>query len=127
MVNKICQLEETPFEGVMQFNELRSKNSAQNTPQEEGSLYICGQSYKASMIVNYDSRVVIWGIFKWYDSRVVSSDHGGFIRLATGLQFNHRVLQWKETKAGSAQVVSCCVYEKLKKYAAHELQLSLHV
>ena len=23
-----------------------------------------GQSYKASMIVNYDSRVVIWGIFK---------------------------------------------------------------
>ena len=32
MVNKICQLEETPFEGDMQFNELRSKNSAQNTP-----------------------------------------------------------------------------------------------
>ena len=25
---------------------------------------ICGQSYKASTIVNYDSRVVIWGIFK---------------------------------------------------------------
>ena len=24
----------------------------------------CGQSYKASMIVNYDSRVIIWGIFK---------------------------------------------------------------
>ena len=23
-----------------------------------------GQSYKGSMIVNYDSRVVIWGIFK---------------------------------------------------------------
>ena len=25
---------------------------------------ISGQSYKASTIVNYDSRVVIWGIFK---------------------------------------------------------------
>ena len=24
----------------------------------------CSQSYKASTIVNYDSRVVIWGIFK---------------------------------------------------------------
>ena len=24
----------------------------------------CGQSYKASTIVNYGSRVVIWGIFK---------------------------------------------------------------
>ena len=26
--------------------------------------YTCGQSYKGSMIVNYNSRVVIWGIFK---------------------------------------------------------------
>ena len=25
---------------------------------------ICGQSYKHFTIVNYDSRVVIWGIFK---------------------------------------------------------------
>ena len=24
----------------------------------------CGQSYKGSMIINYDSRVVTWGIFK---------------------------------------------------------------
>ena len=24
----------------------------------------CGQSYKGSRIVNYDSRVVIWGIIK---------------------------------------------------------------
>ena len=25
---------------------------------------ICGQSYKHFTLVNYDSRVVIWGIFK---------------------------------------------------------------
>ena len=28
------------------------------------SLETCGQSYKASTIINYDSRVVIWGIFQ---------------------------------------------------------------
>ena len=26
--------------------------------------FSCGQSYKASTIVNYDSRVIIWGIFE---------------------------------------------------------------
>ena len=26
--------------------------------------YFCGQSYKHFMLVNYDSRVVIWGIFQ---------------------------------------------------------------
>ena len=29
-----------------------------------GILIICGQSYKHFMLVNYDSRVVIWGIFQ---------------------------------------------------------------
>ena len=29
-----------------------------------GTAVISGQSYKASTIVNYDSRVVIWGIFQ---------------------------------------------------------------
>ena len=26
--------------------------------------YVCGQSYKQFTLVNYDSRVVIWGIFQ---------------------------------------------------------------
>ena len=30
----------------------------------KNNLAICGQSYKGSTIVIYDSRVVIWGIFK---------------------------------------------------------------
>ena len=31
---------------------------------DDCKIQTCGQSYKASTIVNYDSRVVIWGIFK---------------------------------------------------------------
>ena len=37
------------------------------------NMTICGQSYKHFTLVNYDSRVVIWGIFQ-----------SMFIRLATG-------------------------------------------
>ena len=44
-----------------------------------------GQSYKHFMLVNYDSRVGIWGYFPVrYDSRVVIYEHKMFIRLATG-------------------------------------------
>ena len=32
--------------------------------QGEVSLYNCGQSYKHFMLIIYESRVVIWGIFK---------------------------------------------------------------
>ena len=38
--------------------------------------------------------------------------------------------QWdrpQEMKAVQAQVISCCVYDKPKKYAAHEWQHSIHV
>ena len=39
------------------------------------------------MLVNYDSRVIIWGIFPvTYNSGVVNYDRRGFIRLATGDQ-----------------------------------------
>ena len=44
---------------------------------QNGKVFHSGQSYKCSTIVNYDSRVVLWGIFK--------SDRRAFIRLATGL------------------------------------------
>ena len=46
----------------------------------------CGQSYKASTIVNYDSGVVIWGIFK------SGTTFRLFIRLATGDKFNNILL-----------------------------------
>ena len=31
---------------------------------DDDDVDVCGQSYKHFTIVNYDSRVVIWGIFK---------------------------------------------------------------
>ena len=31
---------------------------------DKGMLASCGQSYKHFTLVNYDSKVVIWGIFK---------------------------------------------------------------
>ena len=51
----------------------------QQEPQFENS----GQSYNHFTIVNYDSSVVIWGIFKSGTSRSVNYDRRGFIRLAT--------------------------------------------
>ena len=39
---------------------LRKKSSNTLSPE----MAYCVQSYKSSTIVNYDSRVVIWGIFK---------------------------------------------------------------
>ena len=44
-----------------------------------------GQSYKQFMLVIYESRVVIWGIFKSGTTlgRVVNYDRKLFIRLAT--------------------------------------------
>ena len=48
-----------------------------------------GQSYKHFTLVNYDSMVVIWGIFPVrYDSRVVIYELKMFIRLATGTQLS---------------------------------------
>ena len=45
-----------------------------------------GQSYKASTIINYDSRVVPdWKIPPYYDPRVVIYERKMFIILATGL------------------------------------------
>ena len=46
----------------------------------------CGQSYKHFTLVNYYSRVVIWGNFKtgMYNSRVIINERKMFIRLATG-------------------------------------------
>ena len=44
----------------------------------------CGQSYKASKSVNYDSRVVLaTKLLTFNDSRLVNYDRRGFIRLAT--------------------------------------------
>ena len=43
-----------------------------------------GQSYKHFMLVNYDSRVVIWGIFQSGMTLVVIYERKMFIRLATG-------------------------------------------
>ena len=49
-------------------------------------LYLCGQSYKVSMIVNYDSRVVPdLKLPHITTPRVVIYDRRGFIRLATDL------------------------------------------
>ena len=42
------------------------------------------QSYKHFTLINYYSRVVIWGIFQLgYDPRVVIYERRGFIRLGT--------------------------------------------
>ena len=58
-----------------------------HTPFDEVSPPSCDQSYKGSMIVNYDSRVVIWLYFQVrYDSRVVIYDCSAFIRLTTAHQ-----------------------------------------
>ena len=44
----------------------------------------CGQSFKHFTLINYDSRVVIWGYFPVrYESRVVIYERKMFIRLAT--------------------------------------------
>ena len=76
-----------------------------------------GQSYKHFTIVNYDSRVITWGIFKSgrYDSRVVHYDRRGFIRLATvkafsvgvGLNKNLYILEptFLDMGSGVAQLV----------------------
>ena len=49
-------------------------------------------NYEASTIVNYDSRVLIWGIFKSGTTLVIIYDCRGFIRLATEvLTLNHVV------------------------------------
>ena len=67
---------------------------------------ICGQSYKASTIVNYDSRVVIMGYFQVrYDSRVVIYDCRGFIRFATE---NNLKTKTNDAKGSKDKQVSGC-------------------
>ena len=67
---------------------------------------ICGQSYKASTIVNYDSRVVIMGYFQVrYDSRVVIHDCRGFIRFATE---NNLKTKTNDAKGSKDKQVSGC-------------------
>ena len=67
---------------------------------------IRGQSYKASTIVNYDSRVVIMGYFQVrYDSRVVIYDCRGFIRFATE---NNLKTKTNDAKGSKDKQVSGC-------------------
>ena len=54
-----------------------------------------GQTYKHFTLVNYDSMVVIWGIFPVrYNSRVVIYDLKMFIRLATGSINDNVAFRW---------------------------------
>ena len=52
------------------------------------SFETCGQSYKHFMLVNYDSTVVIWGIFQ-SGTRVVIYERKMFIRLVTDCSSIH--------------------------------------
>ena len=76
---------------------------------------IRGQSYKASTIVNYDSRVVIMGYFQVrYDSRVVIYDCRGFIRFATENNLKTKTNDAKGSKDRQKEAVNCPFFQKNK-------------
>ena len=91
----------------------------ENSMMGEVSLCSCGQSYKHFMLVNYDSRVVIWGIFQsgmTLESQI--HERKMFIRLATGLQLHKLGLNCFTTYRNQdifffGQIQSCSTRDQL--------------